>query len=103
MGKRKKIRKIKRLPITFSDGDSEYAGTSSDFSSTGLFIRTRRAFGPGTSLSMVLEVGENRSIDLKGIVVRAIKTGSMVFKNGMGIQLTDIPQDYENFVQELFK
>ena len=103
MGKRKHTRKIKRLPITFSDGNVEYPGTSSDFSASGLFIRTRRASGPGTSLRMVLEVGENRSIELKGIVVRAIKTGSMVFKNGMGIQLTDIPQDYENFVQELLK
>ena len=103
MGKRKKIRKIKRRPITFSDGNVEYPGTSSDFSSTGLFIRTRRACRPGTSLSMVLEVGENRSIDLKGIVVRAIKTGSIVFKNGMGIQLTDIPQDYEDFIAELIK
>jgi Tfp pilus assembly protein PilZ len=103
MGRRKKTRKIKRLPITFSDGNVEYAGTSSDFSSTGLFIRTRRAFGPGTSVRMVLEVGENRSIDLKGIVVRAIKTGSMVFKNGMGIKLTNIPQDYKNFAKELLK
>lgn len=96
-------RKIKRLPITFSDGTVEYQGMSSDFSSTGLFIRTRKAFNPGTSVKMVMEVDENRKIALTGVVARAIKTGVMDFKNGMGIKLTAIPQTYEDFLNELLK
>lgn len=97
-GKRYSIRKIKRLPITFSDGKEELNGTSSDFSSTGLFIRTRRPCKPGTHVKMTLEINETRKISLAGVVARSIKTGSMVFKNGMGIKLTLIPKEYEDFI-----
>jgi len=101
MDKRAGKRRIKRLPITFSDGQINNSGTSSDFSSNGLFIRTRKAFVPGTSLIMVLEVEENREIQLKGVVARAIKTGLSDFKNGMGIKLTSLSQDYRDFLKEL--
>lgn len=94
-------RKIKRLPITFSDGVVEHNGISSDFSSSGLFIRTRKAFDPGTPLKMVLEVDESRKIPLTGVVARAIKTGVLDFKNGMGMMLTSIPKAYEDFLKEL--
>jgi Tfp pilus assembly protein PilZ len=103
MGEQRAVRKIKRLPITFSDGSVEYTGTSSDFSSTGLFIRTRKAFNPGTSMKMVLEVDESHKIALTGVVARAIKTGVLDFKNGMGIQLTSIPQAYGDFLNALLK
>jgi len=94
-------RKIKRLSVTFSDGKDEYSGTSSDFSATGLFIRTRKALSPGTSLKIVVELDENRKVTLTGMVVRSIKTGIADFKNGMGIKLTNIPKDYEDFIQNL--
>ncbi|MEK6528091.1 MAG: PilZ domain-containing protein [Nitrospirota bacterium] len=101
MSKRSSDRKKKRLTITFSDGNVENNGMSSDFSSTGLFIRTRKAFNPGTPVTMVLEVDINRKIPLAGVVARAIKTGVVDFKNGMGIRLTSIPQAYEEFLKEL--
>lgn len=101
MDKRVGKRRIKRLPINFSDGEQDYNGTSSNFSSNGLFIRTRRAFVPGTSVKMVLEVEEERKILLMGVVVRAIKTGLRDFKNGMGIKLTSLSQDYKDFLKEL--
>lgn len=101
MSKRTSDRKKKRLTITFSDGHVENNGMSSDFSSTGLFIRTRKAFNPGTPVTMVLEVDANRKIPLTGVVARAIRTGVMDFKNGMGIRLTSVPQAYEEFLKEL--
>lgn len=101
MSKRTSDRKKKRLTITFSDGHVENNGMSSDFSSTGLFIRTRKAFDPGTPVTMVLEVAANRKIPLTGVVARAIRTGVMDFKNGMGIRLTSVPQAYEEFLKEL--
>jgi Tfp pilus assembly protein PilZ len=103
MSKRVTDRKIKRLPITFSDGKVEYNGLSSDFSPSGIFIRTRKAFNPGTHVKMVLEVDKDHKIELTGIVARAIKTGVADFKNGMGIKLTYIPKEYEDFVKELSK
>ncbi len=101
MAKRIAERRIRRLTITFTDGKMEYSGISSDFSSTGLFIRTRKAFNPGTPVKMLLEVDENRKIELAGVVARAIKTGAMDFKNGMGIKLSYIPQAYEDFLKEI--
>ena len=103
MGKRITQRKIRRLSITFSDGNTEYSGTSSDFSATGLFIRTRKALSPGTPIEMVAELDNNRRIPLTGIVVRSIKTGIADFKNGMGIKLTSIPQEYQDFINELLR
>lgn len=103
MGKRITQRKIRRLSITFSDGNTEYSGTSSDFSATGLFIRTRKALSPGTLVEMVVELDNNRRINLTGVVVRSIKTGIADFKNGMGIKLTSIPQEYQDFINELLR
>lgn len=91
----------KRLPVSFSDGKVENSGISSNFSAGGIFIRTRKAFNPGTSLKIVLEIDKNREIDLIGVVVWATKTGIMDFKNGMGITLTSIPQAYADFIKEL--
>jgi Tfp pilus assembly protein PilZ len=101
MDKRIVPRRIKRLSITFSDGKVERTGTSSDFSETGLFIRTRKPFNPGTNVNIVIEITAGKQIRLEGIVVRAIKTGAMDFKNGMGIKLTTIPEEYKNFVKGL--
>ncbi len=94
-------RRTKRLNISFSDGKVDHLGTSSNFSLTGLFIRTRKAFNPGTSLKIVLELDEHQKIDLTGIVVWATRTGNIDFKNGMGIKLTSLPQAYKDFVNGL--
>jgi Tfp pilus assembly protein PilZ len=94
-------RKIKRLNIIFSDGTEEHPGTSSDFSTNGLFIRTRKPFKPGTAVTMLLEISVTQKIALSGVVIRAIKTGLRDFKNGMGIKLDSIPHEYEVFLSDL--
>jgi len=105
MEKSKRIaqRKIKRLPIVFSDRNEEHQGTSSDFSSSGLFIRTRKPFSPGTIMIMVLELEDNSKIPLKGVVARTLKTRGLDLKNGMGVRLTSIPKAYEDFIQKLYQ
>jgi hypothetical protein len=113
MEKRECKRKIRRLNITFSDGKAEYNGISSDFSCNGLFIRTRNSFNEGTELKMQLELEKGKIIPLTGVVRRAIKTNissynmssykTSSYKNGMGIKLTSIPEEYDNFVKELYK
>ncbi len=52
---------------------------------------------------MVIELDNNRKINLTGVVVRSIKTGIADFKNGMGIKLTSIPQEYQDFINELLR
>ncbi len=103
MNKRLCKRKIRRLNIIFSDGQSEHSGISSDFSCNGLFIRTRKGFKEGTRLSMKLEF-ENRSfINLEGIVKRTVKTQIANFKNGMGIELSFVPKEYDMLIEELYR
>ncbi|MBI4680476.1 MAG: PilZ domain-containing protein [Nitrospirae bacterium] len=99
--RRKAQRKIRRLPISYSDGQKEHSGISSDFSLEGLFIRTRNALPPGTPLKMVLEVGQNQKINLAGLVIWSVKTGIMDFKNGMGVKITSKPTEYTEFILNL--
>jgi hypothetical protein len=54
--KRKDKRKIKRLHITFTCGENEHKGISSNVSFSGLFIKTRKKFKPSSLVSMILEV-----------------------------------------------
>ncbi|OGW40292.1 MAG: hypothetical protein A2Y97_09245 [Nitrospirae bacterium RBG_13_39_12] len=109
MDKRKCKRKIRRLNIFFSDGKEEYSGISSDFSCNGLFIRTRKGFIEGTELKMQLELEKCKIIELTGVVRRTVKTSynissykTSTYKNGMGIYLISIPEEYDNFIKQLY-
>jgi len=93
-------RHTKRLPVLFSSGESEFIGTTSNLSLTGLFIRTRKAFSPGTLLKIILEVDKDKKINLEGEVAWSLKTGIADFKNGMGVKLRNIPQTYEELIKE---
>ncbi len=101
--KRDKVDKrlTKRMPLTFSNGTSEFQGVSSNLSSEGIFIRTRKALPPGTTLKIVLEVDKDRKIDLEGEVAWSLKTGIADFKNGMGVKLLSMPQTYKDLLNEL--
>jgi uncharacterized protein (TIGR02266 family) len=94
-------RMTKRLPLKFSVGESESIAFSSNISNSGLFIRTRKAYPPGTKLKISLEADNNNTIELEGEVAWSLKTGSTSFKNGMGIKLSNIPQSYIDLVKKL--
>ncbi len=89
----------KRLPLKFSTGGAESIAFSSNLSKSGLFIRTRKAYPPGTKLKISLEADNNNTIELEGEVAWSLKTGSTSFKNGMGIKLVNIPQSYLDLVK----
>jgi uncharacterized protein (TIGR02266 family) len=91
----------RRFPLTFSDGNRENHGVSSNISSTGIFIRTRNALPPGTRLKIVLEVDGDTRIDLEGEVAWALKTGLQDFRNGMGVELSNVSQEYEDLLKRL--
>jgi Tfp pilus assembly protein PilZ len=94
-------RKIKRLPVIFSDGKREYRGTTANLSHTGVFIRTRHILKPTTPIKLILELEDNSTIALTGIVVRFLKLGTSVFKDGMGIKLITIPEEYKDMIDKL--
>ena len=91
----------KRLPLKFSDGGADVTAFSSNLSNEGLFIRTRKAYPPGTKLKIILEADSNSVIELEGEVAWSLKTGSSSFKNGMGIKLTSVPPTYTDLVKKL--
>ena len=106
--RRKSSRRIKRRQVTFLCENREYKGISSNFSETGLFIKTRRKFNPGSHVCMVLELDDNHKTAVEGKVVR-ITTRSKFFSNykisgnGIGIEMTEITPEYKEFCNNLFK
>lgn len=103
VGGRVAERKIKRLSVVYSDGTVEHRATTSDISHTGIFIRTRKTFRPGTHLRIVLELDDSRTVTLTGVVTRLVKLGTTVFKDGIGVKLTSHPQEYKELVEKLLK
>ncbi|TNF55552.1 PilZ domain-containing protein [bacterium] len=102
--KREAKRKIKRLPVTFSCKTEEYTGISSNFSTSGIFIRTRKNFNIGLPVNVVLELDENSKIPISGVISRAkTKTKFETTNCGIGVQLTEAPEAYKDFLEVLYK
>lgn len=101
--KRISKRKIKRLPVTFLCGLEEHKGISSNVSLTGIFITVRSAFKPcSNTMAMILELEEERRIALRGEIARIAKKSKFDRGNlGIGVQLTNISQMYQDYVQAL--
>ncbi len=99
--KRGARRRIKRLSVTFLCGTEEYRGITSNLSDRGLFIRTRKSLKPGLSVAMVLDVNETQKIALKGVVARELNRVYRGSNNGIGVELTEIPQAYKDLLREI--
>jgi len=106
--KRKSRRRIKRRQVMFLCANREYKGISSNFSETGLFIKTRYKFKHDSPVCMVLKLDDNHKTAVKGKVIR-ITTKSKFFDNyrisrhGIGIELTEITQEYKEFCENILK
>ena len=101
-------RRIKRREITFICDEKEYKGISSNFSETGLFIKTRIRFKQGAPVEMLLELDKDQQTAIKGKVVR-ITARSKFFNNykisgnGIGIEVTETTREYKDFCKSLLK
>lgn len=98
MSKRRHERFVRRLETEFSAEGKNYRGISSDFSCSGLFIRTNHAFAPNTMLEIVIHLPDGNSSVLKGRVRRALKTTVVSLKNGMGVELINKDPHYSRFM-----
>lgn len=103
--KRRQGRFIKRCEIEFASGGQIYRGISSNFSLTGLFVRTRNPFAPGTIITMIVHLPDGSTSRLSGRVIRALKTShgsgigtSAFLKEGMGIEITEKDSRYLKFI-----
>jgi len=98
--RRKHERFVRRLETEFIGDKKNYRAISSDFSQSGLFIRTNHAFVPGTELDIIIHLPNRTDCKLKGVVRRAIKTTIVSLKNGMGIEILSRDQNYIEFLKE---
>ncbi len=101
MEKRRSKRKTKRLEIKFITSDYGLTGITSNFSKEGLFLRTQKGLPPGTILILELYLHSGEAIRLSGKVVRMVKTPLLPGKNGMGIELRDVSQQYINLYESM--
>jgi Tfp pilus assembly protein PilZ len=102
--KRSTKRRIKRMHIIFSCEGKEFRGISSNVSSTGIFIKTRKKFKTGLYVNMIVDIDENQKMNLNGVIARTKITSKFDrFVNGIGIELTEVPQAYKAFMEVLFK
>ena len=101
MQKRRSKRKIKRLEIKFVSDGNVYRGITSDISREGLFIRTKKGLPPGTIIELDLFLPSGEIINLQARVKRTVKTMYDAIKNGMGVEIIDIPPKYLEFLQSL--
>ncbi len=96
--RRRHQRFIRRLQIEFTAYGQTYVGISSDFSLSGLFIRTNHAFAPGTVVDLVVYLPDGIRVTMRGSVRRAFKTPVVALKNGMGVELTEKDPRYIDFI-----
>jgi Tfp pilus assembly protein PilZ len=99
--KRNSKRKRKRLPVTYSACDVEFTGYTSNLSSTGMFIRTRKPFRAGVPVRITIHVDKDYTICVTGLTVRACNYGFVCSTNGMGIKLLSNSKEYRDFIEEL--
>jgi hypothetical protein len=100
--KRKTGRRIKRLHAKILFEGEERRGISSNFSLSGLFIKSRKKFKPGSTVNITLDVGDNREMVKSSKPDREKKTSAFdKFNEGMGISLTEAPHEYKGFLKDL--
>lgn len=96
---RKHERFIRRLETEFSSGKHAFRGISSDLSYSGMFIRSKNPFAPGTVIDITIHLPDSIDCKLKGRVIRAFKAELTGLKSGMGVELIEKDEHYVNFVR----
>jgi uncharacterized protein (TIGR02266 family) len=100
MEKRVHKRVFRRLDVKFTSGDISRNAITSNISDNGIFVRTRKVLNQGTELDLELTLPSGEVIQLRGRVARAIIT-PLHNKDGMGVELTEIPPEYTEFIKTL--
>jgi Tfp pilus assembly protein PilZ len=97
--KKREGRKNKSIKIVLKDGEESYPGTITNFSKTGMSIKTDRVFPTYRVISVIVKIGQ-KVIPLKGSVRWVIEAAkdSEDKQNEMGLLLHNPPPEYlENF------
>lgn len=83
-----------------SGGGITYRGFTGDISENGIFISTSHSLGEGSTLDITVYLPDGKAARLRGVVKRALKTDSMLVRNGMGVEVVEKDAAYTNFINE---
>ena len=98
---RRHKRYMKHCEIEFSTNGTTYRGISSNFSLSGLFIKTSKPFAEDTTVELIVHLPNGIISALKGIVRRALRNPVNIQKNGMGIELIEKDSNYSDFIRSI--
>src|SRR3990172_8785432 len=104
--KRHQKRFIRRCEVEFVSDGITYRGLSSDFSLSGLFIRTNYPVTPDAILDVIIYLPDGLTSKLRVKVRRAWRTATgkvmgmpiKAFKNGMGVEIIERDVNYLHFI-----
>ncbi len=108
-GKRQQKRFIYRCESEFVFDNITCRGIASDFSLSGLFMKTTRPAPPDTILNITIYLPDDSISKLKGKVRRAVKSslgrviGTPVksLRSGMGVEIIQKDAHYLHFIRSL--
>lgn len=89
------------MEVECSANDQSSRGISSNFSLSGLFMRTNHPFAPGTPVNLIIHLPDGAIAMAKGVVKMAQKTPLASMKNGMGIEIIEKDANYVAFLKSL--
>jgi len=92
---------MKRCAIEFTVGGKTYVGISANFSLSGLFIRSRVQFSPGTVIEMSVHLPHGAISKLTGRVARVLTTSTgkaSCLEGGMGVMIMAKDHSYHRFI-----
>ena len=105
MEKRRQNRSGKRLFVKFGKDKPDKLGFTEDISSGGMFIKTNTVLQPGSQLQIELTLPDHRVLLMTGQVMwaRQVPPSMLRFakKSGMGIRVTQVNQDYQQYIAGL--
>ncbi|NIM04205.1 MAG: hypothetical protein GTN65_00975 [Armatimonadetes bacterium] len=102
MEKRREERYRKRLECEFSGAGMTYKGFVSDVSARGMFIRTRSGFREDSGVDVKIYLPGDGISNVSGVVRRALRYQELnLVKNGMGIELMQMDDNYLRLVNTL--
>lgn len=99
--KRRHKRIYRRLEVKFSCQGVSHTAVASNLSRYGLFVRTRKVIVVGTILDLELTIYSGEVLKMTGKVVYAIRTNIPTMRKGMGVELTDVPPAYKEFINSM--
>lgn len=88
-----------------SEASPDHFGLTHDVSHHGMFLKSSRIYPRQTKVVVSIEVAHGKTVQCEGVVQWAKRLPQamalVVPKNGMGILLTNAPEEYATFIDQI--